>query len=179
MKYISLVQKLRTDGIKVGVKHYRWVIERDDDLNTIPNYDEKVVLKHVTQQNLKDFSYISSNGGETHVHLTFPDGGDYEQIAVCNKIDTFCKRTGIKIAVGRILEIRKNEKQKKSDEVKEVDIETDYQKLLEEGEKAFDLQKQANRLMAQFHIKEKQELELKIKQLQEELDNLKFPKSDV
>jgi hypothetical protein len=99
-KSFSLVQKLKSSGIKCKVEHYRWVIKNLDDHE----------LSHVTQQNLKEFTFIESNGGQTKVYLTFPDGKNYESCANCSLLDTYCRRTGIQICVNRIMAQRKLDK---------------------------------------------------------------------
>jgi predicted DNA-binding protein with PD1-like motif len=101
----NLVYRLRKNhNIKVGVRHYRWTLMKLEQEEGIP-----LQLRNVTKDNKKNFTYIHGHGGATEVHLTFPDGKNYEERARCVMTDPFCKKIGVVICVGRILKMRKEQ----------------------------------------------------------------------
>lgn len=105
----NLVYKLRKQHrVKVGVRHYRYVIRKDADVKN-GEYSGELHLENVTKDNKNQFSHIDGFGGITTVRLTFPDGKNYEMESRCRSGEAFVKRLGIAICVGRILKKRKQE----------------------------------------------------------------------
>lgn len=96
------VETLRSRGIKVRVKHYRWVA-----------YDNEVFKARISKFERKNSVLqprILQNGGETHVTVELSDGRTAQGIATCNTSDLYNKRVGVWIAAKRALASLKADK---------------------------------------------------------------------
>jgi hypothetical protein len=80
------VQSLRKAGNKVRVIHYRAVSKR-----------KLLPAKEV------DPTILKPKGGKTVVDITTPDGKELTGEAVCSNKDSFNRKMGLAIAVGRAL----------------------------------------------------------------------------
>lgn len=73
MNSFDEVERLRKDGYKVRVKHYR----------------------------LMNLDGIKARGGKTVVEVTAPDGTNFVGMSRCSRNENFNKRLGVRIALGR------------------------------------------------------------------------------
>jgi hypothetical protein len=96
---MNTVQSLRKQGYKLKISHFRY-IEGADDGNGFPS-TELVPMYEI--RNLKCQSKILPRGGRTEVELTTPSGENYKSVTYCNSVDSFNRKIGIQIAIGRIL----------------------------------------------------------------------------
>lgn len=70
-------------------------------VNDIKNIGYKIKVRHLRHTN-KDGT-LCSKGGSTHVTITDNFGHSSEGHSKCSKFDTFSKKLGIAIAIGRAL----------------------------------------------------------------------------
>lgn len=96
-KPLTLIEKLRADGFKVRVTHYR-NYPRFGELLTRTEFEQKSEWWPTRYAN-----EVSPMGGLTTVRLTSPDGYEYEEFAECHNIDCFNRKKGLKIALNRVL----------------------------------------------------------------------------
>lgn len=96
----GILHSLRQRGFKIRVRHYRWAAPKDKDPSDFGLY-------LVTRQNHKDFSYISSLGGETEVDVTFQDGTTVSAHSICSQEDNYCRRLGAYLAFKRAVRAKK------------------------------------------------------------------------
>jgi hypothetical protein len=80
---IPTVKQLRQSGYKVRVLHTR-------------TYK---LVKHLDQISKQ----LLAKGGTTTVEITTPDGKNLTGVAHCSNEDSYSKRLGVRIAVGRAL----------------------------------------------------------------------------
>jgi len=87
------IQSLRQKGYKVRVKHYRYA-----------NFGVPIVKRQKVEP-IKDLDGKRRHpkGGLTIIELDGPQGR-FVGSAVCSKMDNFCYKTGVKIALGRMEE---------------------------------------------------------------------------
>jgi hypothetical protein len=87
------VQSLRQKGYKVRVKHYRY-----------QNFYQPLFKKQKLEA-IKDLPGKTRHpkGGLTIIELDGPQGR-FVGSSVCSKLDNFCYKTGVKIALGRMEE---------------------------------------------------------------------------
>lgn len=83
------VKELRAAGFKVRVSHKR----RANNNGTIV-FDNKRCLKPET---------VLHTGGNTTVEITAPNGATTSGYAECSLKDSFCRKTGLSVAMGRAL----------------------------------------------------------------------------
>lgn len=83
---IPTVKQLRQSGYKVRVCHTR-------------HYDNTVKLATGLTK------ILSAKGGKTAVQITTPEGKDISGEAFCSKEDSYNKKLGVKIAIGRALSL--------------------------------------------------------------------------
>ena len=97
------IETLRSRGITVRAKHYRWVTPK-----TSPWLDSLLVRisKHERKSAL-NAPIILQNGGETYVTVTMPDGREADGVAVCSTADPYVKRLGVYLATKRALAVLK------------------------------------------------------------------------
>jgi len=94
------VQDLRRQGCRVRLLHYRLAFlpnGTDVDVGLFPASD----LKAMHQLCLAD-----PKGGKTVVDVQFPDGNNIHAEAECSLRDQFRKKTGVAIALGRVMKQR-------------------------------------------------------------------------
>ncbi len=108
----NFVHTLRQHGMKVRVKHYRWVVDT--------NAGYEVYLAHVTKKDRKEMQpskrpEILSNGGRTEVEITTAKGQNAFGSSVCSTLDTYNKSLGIYIAAHRALESMKPKDKKNTE----------------------------------------------------------------
>ncbi len=80
---IPTVKQLRQSGYKVRVLHTR-------------NYKLVEHLDNITKQ-------VTAKGGTTTIEITTPDGKNLTGVAHCSNQDSYNKRLGVRIAIGRAL----------------------------------------------------------------------------
>lgn len=83
---IPTVKHLRQSGYKVRVchtRHYDNIVKFDTGLTKA----------------------LSAKGGKTVVQITTPEGKDISGEAICSKEDSYNKKLGVKIAIGRALSL--------------------------------------------------------------------------
>ena len=103
---METVQSLRSQGYQVRVTHYR-----DYNLFSVVSEDAIVtpeMLKPLTGVARHELPkemhrHVLPTGGATVVEVTAPDGKFYRDTAICADHDSFCKKRGVKIALGRIV----------------------------------------------------------------------------
>jgi hypothetical protein len=93
MKYS--VQILRQSGYKIRVTHKRKI---DKIVNNV--YDV-MSLYDIRQNNLQ--SLTLPKGGQTTIEVTTPDKKDYTIHSYCNEADTYNRRIGVNICIGRLV----------------------------------------------------------------------------
>lgn len=86
---MQTVKELRAAGFKVRVIHKR----RAND-NGVIVFGNKRVLKPET---------VLHTGGNTTVEITAPNGATTSGHAECSLKDSFCRKTGLSVALGRAL----------------------------------------------------------------------------
>ena len=96
----NFVYNLRRSGIKVRIKHYRWVY----DHNTNDYF-----LAHVTKENKKYLVIDDARGGRTGVEVTMQNGKSYSANAICHYADNYNKRYGVYTAATRALKAAKED----------------------------------------------------------------------
>jgi hypothetical protein len=87
----TTIHDLRRAGAKIRVVHYRRL--RGDTENWHP------------VSSLKNKTNLSSKGGITEMQVTLPDGRDYSITAKCADVDSFNRKIGIKICLGRLSKV--------------------------------------------------------------------------
>jgi hypothetical protein len=80
---IPTVKQLRQSGYKVRVIHSR-------------NFEPVKGMSSNSQR-------LSAKGGATTIEITTPDGKNVSGIALCSKQDSYNKKLGAQIAIGRAL----------------------------------------------------------------------------
>jgi hypothetical protein len=100
------VETLRARGLKVRVKHFRWVLNTAAFLRGSPS--ERLELLRISKHERKKSTevpppLIFQNGGETHVTVITPDGRESVGVAECSLKDPYNKRLGVYIAAKRAL----------------------------------------------------------------------------
>jgi hypothetical protein len=94
----NLVHTLRKNGIKVGIKHYRWAWPEEGEGN------EGWSLQHFTNDSTsKMFWIIAPCGGKTVVTVTLQDGRTATGEAVCSNKETYNRKVGVYVALQRAL----------------------------------------------------------------------------
>lgn len=86
---METIHLLRKKGYKVRVIHYR--------------YFGSFGYLATKKGNANPDEPILSQGGKTHIDITSPDGKTVSGEAICSVEDTFDRRLGNKIALGRAL----------------------------------------------------------------------------
>lgn len=99
MKNIT-VQSLRKSGYKIRVTHYRWIMQ---------NIDENHEALFPKRKYDKLGKLVNPKGGETQIDVTTPDNRDFSQTVKCHIKDSYNKKIGVQIALGRIFKIIENE----------------------------------------------------------------------
>jgi hypothetical protein len=86
---METIHSLRKKGFKVRVLHSRFFKN----------------ASHFLMRVSKDESFygVLAKGGKTHIDLTTPEGKTVSGESVCSVEDTFSRRLGNKIALGRAL----------------------------------------------------------------------------
>lgn len=103
---MTILDKLRKDGFRIRVTHYRnyelFQVLTEDSLVTI---DQLVPLSDVPRYSIpKEYhKHASSKGGRTTVEITTPDGREFIGTAICSNKENFNKKLSLKIALGRAL----------------------------------------------------------------------------
>ena len=82
------VHELRKNGYKVRVIHKRKLNNNDRNL--------------YHRREIKFSENISPKGGQTTVEILTPDGREFSETAKCSHLDSFNRKVGITIALGRI-----------------------------------------------------------------------------
>jgi len=102
------VKELREKNFKVQVLHSRYS-EADFDRIVSKTRDNKYKLAFLNSMRYFRESnrqiIPSSRGGKTEILVTSPEGVNYRGIAICSVTDGFCKKTGIKIALQRLVKV--------------------------------------------------------------------------
>ena len=99
----GFVYRLRKKGLKLRVKHYRYVQAGDMMLGASSS------LELVTRQNKSHFMYIDSRGGKTEVEVTLPNGKSAVGVSTCSAEDNYCRRLGTYLAFQRAIKKIRNE----------------------------------------------------------------------
>lgn len=86
---MTTVQLLRDNGYKVRVTHYRY-------------YTNTKLLRR-SEANQQGFNQPKPNGGKTVVEVRTPDGTELVGNSVCSCSDSYNRKFGVKIALGRAL----------------------------------------------------------------------------
>lgn len=94
----NFVATLRRSGIKIRVRHYRWVI----DCDAIQHSSDNKYLALVQEDNRRGF-IILGRGGRTEVDVTMQNGETFSEYATCSEEDTYDKRLGVYLAATRAL----------------------------------------------------------------------------
>ncbi len=94
----NFVYNLRLSGIKVRIKHYRWVYD---------SLTNDYYLAHVTKENKKSVIIDDARGGRTEVEVTMHDGRSYSASSICHYMDNYNKRYGVYTAATRALKAAK------------------------------------------------------------------------
>ncbi len=102
------VKSLRDSGFKVRVYHCRRHRYVDS------NFHIRYTLVPTGVKNS-----LSCCGGETHIKVTSPDDIVAKSISVCGKKDAYCKKTGVRIALGRAMKLLEYEQRLVALEIKE------------------------------------------------------------
>lgn len=98
----NFVATLRRSGIKIRVRHYRWVLDESD----APKF-----LALIQEDNRRDF-IILGRGGRTEVDVTMQNGESFSDYAICAEEDTYNKRLGVYLAATRALKRAKKSNEK-------------------------------------------------------------------
>lgn len=98
----NFVATLRRSGIKIRVRHYRWVVDESD----APKF-----LALIQEDNRRDF-IILGRGGRTEVDVTMQNGETFSDYAICSEEDTYNKRLGVYLAATRALKRAKKSNEK-------------------------------------------------------------------
>lgn len=96
------IKTLRVNGWKVSIQHFRAV--SPDFGDRIP----KILPDKLLRANPRlDVGTVSvkplQKGGETHLELTSPNGRRFTGKAVASAKDNFCRKNGVRVALGRAL----------------------------------------------------------------------------
>jgi hypothetical protein len=94
----NFVATLRRSGIKIRVRHYRWVVDESD----LDESDSPKFLALIQEDNRRDF-IILGRGGRTEVDVTMQNGESFSDYAICSEEDTYNKRLGVYLAATRAL----------------------------------------------------------------------------
>ena len=89
----NFVATLRRSGIKIRVRHYRWVLDESD----APKF-----LALIQEDNRRNF-IILGRGGRTEVDVTMQNGETFSDYSICSEEDTYNKRLGVYLAATRAL----------------------------------------------------------------------------
>ena len=87
------VWQLRKAGYKVSVEHSRYTVSEF--------FTKRPPLRHQTEI---PKGLIAPCGGKTVVRVREPGGIEYEGSSLCSREDNFCKRRGVFMALGRLLQ---------------------------------------------------------------------------
>lgn len=91
----NIVHLLRKNGYKVRCIHKRYLMEGEEaDGN-----------KLVSRKDIHKLFWhnVDAKGGLSIVEITTPDGQNADGEAACNKIDSFNRKIGLSIALGRAM----------------------------------------------------------------------------
>ena len=89
---MQTIEQLRKSNYKVRVIHYRTIQHRS---------------KFVAQREIASYEQIMPKGGKTRIELRSPDGIETFGEAICSNEDTFNRKLGNKIALGRAMDALK------------------------------------------------------------------------
>lgn len=110
---VPTVEQLRKNGYKVRVMHERFQFQPWVKLSHPPkDYSPWGPLR--PQFELKP-PVRAQKGGRTTIEITAPNGKNYSGVALCSKEDSFDRKKGVKICLGRIA--KKIEEEIKNNEV--------------------------------------------------------------
>jgi len=103
------IAEFKECGTKVRINHYRryqagWVNKE----GVLLTPTEWVTCSHKELRDKKAHGnynpkYVENKGGKTTVELTLPDGTELKGESICCLMDNFCRRTGKRIAWGRLM----------------------------------------------------------------------------
>lgn len=99
------VRRLRELGYSVRVTHYRVYVNVDNVLEQLkrPSFND-IRVSFLELANMDaDLSMALPRGGRTVVEVVTPTGEEFIGESICSLEDQFCKREGVKRAIGRIL----------------------------------------------------------------------------
>lgn len=103
---MSTVEQLRKNGYKVRVSHYRWL-----DMGSYQGINGAALMSRREAEADNITWNPDVKGGETIVEVTSPEGLTVRAIAECSEKDTFNRKMGLRIALGRALISLKGEKE--------------------------------------------------------------------
>lgn len=88
------VHEFRKAGYIVRIDHFRYL------WNPETKVVDEMSFRHT--DDVLDRKTIAPHGGETHVYIQAPDGTAYNEIARCRLFDSYNKKIGVRICLGRI-----------------------------------------------------------------------------
>lgn len=102
---LPTIHQLRKAGYKVKISHYRYSNRYSDPVVFTAEQRFPIFLNLITRQAKKDreFAYISGKGGETVLSLKTPVGNEIVSHAKCSLKDSFNRKLGIRICIGRLV----------------------------------------------------------------------------
>lgn len=111
-RIIGRVEKLRREGHKVRVGHYRYILNTDGTITFDRQGRILNQIERIGRLNRKDFlNQIVTRGGKTVVEVTFKDEDKlYVATAKCNPEDAYSKKFGVDFCINRIMAERDSEK---------------------------------------------------------------------
>lgn len=93
------IQSLREQGNKVRVKHCRKYKSLPGEYLTRGQYETATNILQKSPYG----KTVSPKGGMTVVQITTPEGEELEGIAVCSDRDSYNRKKGLAIALGRAI----------------------------------------------------------------------------
>ena len=95
----SSVHNLRKNGYKIRVIHHRKYLVANEPFEKL----EEVCLRNFEKQASSHKYYkILQNGGFTELQILAPNKKEYIVTADCSKKDSYCRKRGVEIALGRL-----------------------------------------------------------------------------
>jgi hypothetical protein len=106
----TIINKLKTDGFKVTVKHYRFIVE-DEMKEIAPLLPRKtaerilarykVDMKEIRERSMQ--KYIYPYGGETYISVERDGALPITVNSICSIEDTFNRKLGLKRCIYQIV----------------------------------------------------------------------------